>query len=164
MEFFRRFFGWGRPLPLAIPRAGQRLRLDEIAAWVERIDAQLPGPHSTYDLPTYGRSKDGARPHIEIDDFYHYVVVERGRELRRDTTTDLNELLYWVFESVTSTMASSHVAARHSPANGFRRAFFRRQIKLLDRLDPEWSRRRRAEIMAILVAHPFTDGGPQTLD
>ena len=44
---------------------------------------------SGYVLPTYGQSEDAARPHIEADSRgYHYVVVERGQELKRVTTQD----------------------------------------------------------------------------
>ena len=153
-----------RSKPLAIPCDGLLLTLPEIRAWIERVDAQLPGSRPDHLFPSYGRSQDFARPHIEVHDAYHYVVVERGEELRRDTTIDLNELLYWVFQSITHDMASSYAAARHPPANGFRRAMFRRQLQLLGFLDAGWSARRRAEIMATLTAHPFTDGGPANID
>ena len=57
-------------------------------------------------LPTFGKTEDGARPHIEVrSDAYHYVVVERGCELERKRTPDLQELLYWVFSDVTHQMA-----------------------------------------------------------
>jgi hypothetical protein len=161
-NFFRRLLRRGRPL--AIPHDGALLTLPKIKEWIERVDAQLPGSHSAYLLPTYGRSQDFARPHIEVQDAYHYVVVERGDELRRDKTTDLNELLYWVFASITHDMASTYAAARHGPANGFRRAMFRRQLQLLGLLDAEWSARRRAEIVVTLAEHPFTDGGPPDFD
>lgn len=60
-------------------------------------------------LPTYGHSRDMAYPHIEIDkqNRLHYVIVERGQEYRRDTTIELDELLYWIYESVTFRMATS---------------------------------------------------------
>jgi hypothetical protein len=60
---------------LAIPHSGPVLTLDEVKQWVERVDAQLPGRHSSDQRPTYGRSEDLARPHSEIDSAYHYVIV-----------------------------------------------------------------------------------------
>jgi hypothetical protein len=162
-NFIRRLWKRWRSAPPPIPHHGPLLTLAEIKEWVERVDARLP-THSAYLLPTYGRSEDLARPHIEVHDAYHYVVVERGEELRRDTTSDLNELLYWVFASITSSMSSEYAARRHSPANGYRRAMFRRRLQLLGLLDADWSSRQRAEIVATLAEYPFTDGGPPDFD
>ena len=76
-------------------------RVDEMAAIIKAPIALLP---------TYEISKDFAHPHIEIDNIglYNYVIVERGHELERKTTSNLNELLYWIFRSVTFTMACDY--------------------------------------------------------
>jgi hypothetical protein len=58
------------------------LSLEEIKSEIDDL-AQRIGA-SGLILPTYGRSEDFARPHIEVDDSgYHYVVVERGQEMER---------------------------------------------------------------------------------
>jgi len=45
-------------------------------------------------------------PQVEIiGDNYHYVVCERGSEYERKTTTDKQELLYWLISDVVSEMA-----------------------------------------------------------
>jgi len=50
------------------------LTLDAIKSEVDRLAAKIGA--SGYILPTYGRSEDLARPHIEVDSRgYHYVVV-----------------------------------------------------------------------------------------
>ena len=47
-------------------------------------------------LPTFGHSLGEAQPHVEVDDkgLMHYVIVERGQERSRETTAELDTLLY----------------------------------------------------------------------
>jgi Immunity protein 63 len=137
---------------------GQRIvmTLAEIEAEVERLAARVGA--SGYILPTYGRSEDGARPHIEADGRgYHYVVVERGQELERITTNDLDELLFHVFESVTFSLASKYELAHRIERQDFRRILFRRQIELLSVLDPRWGERAARGHEQTLRQHPFDD-------
>ena len=131
--------------------------LSEIKAEIDRLAARVGAPEDS--LPTYGQTRDGARPHIETDArSYHYVVVERGEELRRDTTTDLDELLYHVFEGVTFTLACSFATAHRVPGRDFRRRLFTRQIELLGSLSSSWAERESREHQRILQQHPFIDG------
>ncbi len=45
-------------------------------------------------------------PHIEIKGMeYHFVVCERSTEFERKTTTDFNEIIFWIFEGMTSSIA-----------------------------------------------------------
>jgi hypothetical protein len=84
--------------------------LADLKQFVEKLAAKIEAPASL--LPTYGHSLDGAHPHVEADHgeadhgeadnrktdhagMWHYVTVERGRELERKTTVNLDDLLYW---------------------------------------------------------------------
>jgi hypothetical protein len=130
--------------------------LPEIEAEVNRLAAKVSA--SGYVLPTYGRTQDGARPHIEVDSRgYHYVVVERGNELQRHTTHDLDELLYHVFESVTFSLASEYELANRVDGQDCRRLLFARQIELLSSLSPSWAVRESRNHERILQEHPFND-------
>jgi len=171
MRFLRRLFGSFRPSvpevrpPLsALPQSkpDKLLTLDEIREWVEFYAGRMSRPLRSSDLPTYGRTADElGRPHIEVDTAYHYVTVERGAEIGRKTTSDLDELLYWIFRSITFNMTGTTPGVE---ANGHRRILFRRQLEMLASLNPAWVARCRGELLAILAQHPFTDGGPQTID
>jgi Immunity protein 63 len=177
--FFRRLFGtpYARvteaparrrpteddPRGLPLPEPGLLLPLDAVRQWVEATVACMPWPPSPGDLPVYAIAPSD-RPRIEIDAAYHRVAIERGEETGRNGTRSLDELLFWVFEPVTFSIASAYAAARHEPANGYRRALFRRQLDLLGGLDPVWRERQRLDLLAILARHPLTDGGPQTID
>ncbi len=109
-------------------------------------------------LPTYGHSQDFARPHVEVDALgYHLVVVERGQELSRHTTTDLDELLYRIFQGVTFSLACNYELAHRTERQDCRRMLFRRQVELLSQLSGAWGRRRASEHRAILRDHPFDD-------
>ena len=132
------------------------LTLSEIKAEVDRLAAQIDA--SEYVLPTYGRSEDGARPHIEVDARgYHYVIVERGQELERRTTNDLGELLFNVFKSVTFSLASKYELAHRIEHQDCRRTLFQRQVELLSMLSPYWGERESQSHEQILRQHPFDD-------
>ena len=116
------------------------------------IDAP-PGP-----LPTYGRTEDGARPHIEYaNGQYHYVVVERGNELERHSSVDVDPILYHVFQGVTFSMAAQRAGRERRPGVDWRRQFFAIQLDLLGLLSLKWQASRRAAIDETLRLHPFDD-------
>ncbi len=95
-------------------------------------------------LPTYGFSEDSARPHIEVsaDGAMHWVVCERGVEQDRRRTHDPDELLYWIFESVTFSMACDFEVSHRIANEDFRRQLFAHQLGLLGTLHAGWRERR----------------------
>lgn len=129
--------------------------LHAVQAQVEALAARIDAP--PHLLPTYGRSDDGARPHLEIDDRYHFVVVERGQELERRSTDDLDELLYWVMGTTTFSMACAHELRHRREGVDFRRLLFAKQVEWLRRLSPDWAERKQGEHAETLKLHPFTD-------
>ena len=132
------------------------MNLREIQAEVERRAAAIGAPAAL--LPTWGASIGHARPHVEVDSRgFHFVVVERGEELSRATTRDLDELLFLVFADVTSAMARDHELGQKAENSDPRRMLFARQIELLARLSPAWAKRKAAEHEQVLRAHPFDD-------
>ena len=132
------------------------LTLEAVRAEVERLARKIHAP--AHALPTYGRTEDGARPHIEVDDRgYHWVVVERGKEYERVTTTSLDELLDRTFACVTHDMAFGYELAHRVDSQDCRRIAFRRQLELLEALSPAWAERRRREQEEILQRNPFND-------
>ena len=109
-------------------------------------------------LPTYGRSEQSGRPHIEITgQVYYYVVAERGMENSRKKTTEIQELLYWIFKSVTFDMACDYELAHRVKGQDFRRLLFQKQIEFLNILDSGWATQMKKEKEQILEKHPFVD-------
>ncbi|QDU31874.1 hypothetical protein ETAA8_70350 [Anatilimnocola aggregata] len=131
--------------------------LSEIKREIEQIGRRLGCPRNC--LPTFGFSEDFGCPHIEVNaSGLHYVVVERGVELERKTTHDLNDLLYIVFEAVTFSMAGDYELKHRIPGQDSRRILFRRQLELLGSVDADWVTRLRQDQHKILACNPFNDG------
>ena len=130
--------------------------LAEIKKEVDRRAALIGA--SGDPLPTYGYSEDFGRPYIEIDSRgYHWVTEERGNELKRITTPNLDDLLYAVFEAVTFSLAGRHEVKHRVRGEDCRRQIFRVQVELLGRLSPEWAARGAQHQQEILRQYPFTD-------
>jgi hypothetical protein len=130
--------------------------LSTIEAEVLRLAAIIGA--SGYVLPTFGHSEDSARPHVESDGRgFHFVIVERGQELRRITTQNMDDLLYHVFEAVTFSLACDFELAHRIQGQDFRRMLFKRQIDLLALLSPAWAERESRDHDRILHEHPFDD-------
>jgi hypothetical protein len=130
--------------------------LAEIKSELDRRAALIGA--SEPSLPTYGRTVDFGRPHIEVDSrAYHWVVVERGEEQTRFTTPKFDELLYRVFKSVTFDVACAHELAHRVESQDSRRLMFQRQVELLGRLSESWALREAQDHDRILREHPFDD-------
>ena len=110
-------------------------------------------------LPTYRFSNGDESPLIEIDKFgnLHYVKVERGKEFARETTTELDELLYWIFSDVTFWMAIKFELNSRIESQDNRRITFDQQEKLLGILSDSWRQKGHNEHIQILINHPFDD-------
>lgn len=96
-------------------------------------------------------------PYIEVDEAYHFVVEERGIEHERRTTGDLDELLFWIVQGLTASMAWAHELRNRREHEDSRRQAFEKDLELLERLSPTWAKRRRTEYAEILRTHPFHD-------
>jgi Immunity protein 63 len=132
------------------------LTLKEIEVEVNHLAGLIAAPKDL--LPTYGYSRDFAYPHIEVDQSgYHYVIIERGQELDRRSTGDMLQLLYWVFESVTFSLAIDYELKNRIENQDFRRIAFAKQEEFLAILNPEWAERQKIKHLAILQKHPFDD-------
>ena len=130
--------------------------LPQIERQVRSIAARIGAPDDL--LPTFGRTRDGAHPNVEVNETgYHFVVVERGEELERATFADVDGLLEKIFRSVTFSMAMNHRSGLRMSGRDPRRAMFARQVQLLAILSPEWADREARDHQAILARHPFDD-------
>jgi len=129
----------------------------EIQQTVEQLAAKIGAPSEL--LPTYGRSRDSAYPHIEIDEggTLHFVVVERGQELERRSTKEQDELLYWIFSGVTFSMAVAYELGNRIYEQDSRRIMFGKQEDLLGKLSENWQQREVMEHRKILKTNPFDD-------
>ena len=130
--------------------------LPEIKAEVTRLSEVL-GASST-DLPSYGQTRDYGHPHIEVEDqLYHYVLVERGQEFERRSTSDFQQLLYWIFAGTTHSLAFAYELENRVEGQDCRRIAFPKQLELLGLIGREMAERRAREIEDILKSAPYDD-------
>ena len=136
----------------------QQATLAEIKTAVDRLAQVIGADPKSDSMPTYGRTEDSGRPHIEVDSRgYHYVVSERGNENKRITTPELGELLYQTLEAAASSLSSRYAAKHRMAGKDFRRPMFQHEVELMTKISPEWGQRCAARLDGILREHPFVD-------
>ena len=131
--------------------------LADIRNIVNELAKKINAPN--YLLPTFSFSIGDATPNIEVDNLglYHYVISERGNEYERKITSDLNDLLYWIFSVVTFSMACDYELKNRIEDKDSRRIIFAKQVELLGLLRKDWEEKERKEHESILLNSPFDD-------
>lgn len=129
----------------------------EIQNIVNQLAERINAPTSL--LPTFSTPIGDATPNIEVDSLglYNYVISERGNEYKRNITSDLNDLLYWIFADVTSSMSSDFELKNRIEEKDCRRIMFTKQEELLGLLNKEWEEKEKKEHKSILNNNPFDD-------
>lgn len=134
-----------------------KLSLDEIKKTVEELASKIGAPSDS--LPGYGQLKYEAHPFIEVDNlgYMYFVISERGQENERKKTLELDELLYWIFSSVTFSMACDFELKNRIEDRDCRRIIFEKQEELLGILSNTWPQKENEEHKRILRNNPFDD-------
>jgi hypothetical protein len=140
----------------AEPELSRMKTLAEIEVDVGRLAALVGASGS--QLPSYGRTRDGGYPHVEVDaDRYHYVHVERGQECSRLSSANLDDLLYWACADMTHGLAFAFEGRHRVAGQDTRRIAFARQLELLGLASPAMAQRRALEIEQVLARSPYQD-------
>ncbi len=96
-------------------------------------------------------------PDLEIsDDYYHYVICERGSELSRESFLDVDDFIYEFFEMVTSMVAGEYEQDNSIIGEDQRVIRFNKQIELMTQLNHEWGRKKEADIAETLKHFPYS--------
>lgn len=109
------------------------------------------------DLTIGSTPRGDGSPYVEVGDAYYYIVEERGVELKRLKTADLDELLYWIIKNLTVSLAWDYEKRHRRHGEDSRRQAFAKDLELLASLSPKWAERRESEYAEILRAHPYHD-------
>lgn len=99
---------------------------------------------------------DGS-PYVEVGDAYYFIVEERGVELERRKTNNLDDLLYWILKGLTSRLSWDYEVRNRREHEDSRRQAFAKEVELMSTLSAAWGERLRAEQQRILASHPFHD-------
>ena len=114
--------------------------LKQIRKKVKELSKIIDAPK--HSIPTFGYSEQSGLPHIEITETeYHFVVCERKTEYERKKTADLNEILFWIFDSMTFSIACRLELQNRKGDEDFRIQAFQIQEDLISKIDPEFSMR-----------------------
>ena len=114
--------------------------LSELKNQVEELSEMIDAP--TQFIPTFYTIEQTRLPHVEIRGLeYHFVVCERGSEHSRKTTKDKNEILFWIFDGITFSMACSEEIKNRRENEDFRVQLFQIQENLLAKINVEYSER-----------------------
>ncbi len=132
------------------------LTLPEVQTKVQELAQVLNAPPGY--LPTYGYSTNIGHPHVEIDSQgYYYAAFDRDTVAMQHHTTEVDQLLYWIFVDVTWALASEYAKTHRNKSQDQRRLIFEHQVDLLNIVSPKWGERQRHEQERILEQHPFHD-------
>ncbi len=131
--------------------------LNEIKDKVEELALKIDAPSKL--LPGFGREIWDAHPFVEVDNlgFMHFIISERGQELERKITKDMDQILYWIFASITFSMSVNYELNHRMENKDCRRTMFDKQEELLGEISQSWKERDHAEHQDILASHPFDD-------
>ena len=93
-----------------------------------------------------------------IDDGkYHYVAMDRGRENKHYESENLKEILYFLSNDITFSLARQYELEHRIENQSFRRILFAKQLELLGKIDREYVLKCEQEIEAILKISPYRD-------
>ena len=134
-----------------------RYSLADMKKMVNKLALKINAPKNL--LPTYNHIIGDATPCVKIDDkgYMFYVISERGREFTNEKTNQINDLLHWVFDTVTFYMSITYELKNRIKDKDCRRIIFEKQEELLGQLNETWRESKHAEHQRILKSFPFDD-------
>jgi RNAse (barnase) inhibitor barstar len=128
----------------------------KLAAEYDRLCQMIEPSERTYAFLTE-RQDDGS-PHVEfVDGQYHYVVTERGLELERRSTRDIDEILYWLIYDLAFWMGVAFEFKNRVDRQDCRRIIFANSIELVKRADQTMADRLARHWQKTLTENPFVD-------
>ena len=88
---------------------------------------------------------------------YHWVSYERGQENGRQSTRDVEELLFWFLAQTAFSFGWAYEFANRVEGSDARRIVHAKQRELFARLETKWRVRLEAKIAATLAVDPYLD-------
>ncbi|WP_142785035.1 Imm63 family immunity protein [Changchengzhania lutea] len=109
--------------------------------------------------PNFGPSDYDEKPYVFQDykNYLHYSAKEKGQISFDKITTDFDEILYWIFDSITFSMAFHYELKNRIEEQDCRRIAFERQTYLMSLLNKIWEEKTIKKHNEILKEHPYDD-------
>lgn len=137
----------------------QKVNFEKIQIKIKELCEKLPEKIDINSYVTFGKQEDLAKPNIQIDNLgiFNFIIVERGNEIEKRLTRNLDDLLYWIFDLITFDLASKFELQNRDNKVDFRRILFEKQEEIMAQLSNEWKIRKENAHNEILKIYPFTD-------
>lgn len=115
------------------------MTLEEVKIEVLKLAKIISAPENKF--PDFGSSNYQGNPHIDVDNYgnLYFIVVERNEEYERKITKDIKELLFWIFENITFSMACDYELKNRVENQDSRILLFAKQDELLEKLNTDWA-------------------------
>lgn len=108
-------------------------------------------------LKIYPSPQSDGTPYIQINNEYFYIVEERGMELERRRTANIDMLLYWLMSDVIFFLACKYELENRVKGFDSRRLIFKKEIELFRILKKDWANITEERINRILEKAPYND-------
>ena len=86
---------------------------------------------------------------------YHYVLMERGKEVIHKITDDVFEICFWCFFELTSDAAFDYELENRDENLNYRKVAFTKQLEYLNTIGESYRKRGEIEIDDILKKYPY---------
>ena len=130
--------------------------MDNLKSQMYRLATKIYAPESLLPLTgEYARAggkigdnfRTDSHEYLDIDDSgYHLVCISRSIEIKRITSRDINEIMYYVSDYVTNCMSANSIMHLNLKNPEYLETFYKKQLSLLRQLNHSWSKRKRNEI------------------
>ena len=91
------------------------------------------------------------------EEFYEYIIEERGYIFETRATKNVEDVLYWIMNDVIFKVASEYEIKNRVAGRDFRRLLFDKEIELFKRINLKWAERRKEERGRRLAPYPYND-------
>ena len=132
------------------------LNFNEIQEKIYEYGSIINAPKDV--LKIYPSPQPDGTPYIKINNNeYLYIVEDRGMELERRRTANIDVLLYWIMSDVIFFLASQYELENRAKGFDSRRLIFKKEIELFKVLKKEWGNITETRINQILEETPYND-------
>lgn len=88
---------------------------------------------------------------------YNYKIMERGKINKHYKSSNIEDILYPLFESITFNLACKYELDHRKADQDSRRLIWKKQLELLEMINPIYKDKCQVEIEKILKIAPYRD-------
>jgi len=130
--------------------------LNDIQKIITEIGEKIDAPKSL--LTVFSSPQPDAAPYIKTDDNqYLYIIEERGKTIKIQSTESFDLLIYWLVKDIVFYLSTEYELNNRQENKDSRRIIFEHELQLFRKINTEWSKRREEEIKSTLSKAPYED-------